>query len=128
MKPLAICILTLALASPAAARADERAHRLTVAGAVLSAAGGSLTATGVGLVTYGQLNPPAPYPSLQPRFCSVEACGSVPGPTNWPLVGGVATLAVGAAALGTGIALVVVGRRAERPSVALSAAALRVRF
>jgi hypothetical protein len=47
---------------------------------------------------------------------------------NPPLIAGAAILTVGAAALGTGIALLVVGKRRERATIALSAGALRIRF
>jgi hypothetical protein len=129
MKPLALFVVMLAvLSGPAAARADEHTHRLTIAGAVLTAVGAAMSIAGAALVTYGELNPPPPYPSAQPLFCAADSCSNVPGPTNGPLVGGVATLAVGTAALGSGIALLVVGKRGERPSVALGPGALRVRF
>lgn len=128
MKPLVACLLAVALSSPIAAHADGRARRLTIAGAVLTAAGGAMTIAGASLVTYGELNPPPPIDVVQPRFCSTDTCGNFPQPTNWPVLAGTATLAIGAAALGSGIALVLVGKRRERPSLVLSAGALRVHF
>ena len=128
MKRLAVCVLALTLSLPVTAHADARPHRLTVAGAVLTAIGAAMAIAGTTLVSYGALNPPAAPNVLQPYFCAVDGCPGLAHPTNAPLIGGAATLAVGAAALGSGIALLVVGKRGERAAVSLTANGLRVRF
>jgi hypothetical protein len=128
MKPLTVCVLVLALSLPVTARADARSHRLTVAGAVLTAVGAAMAIAGTTLVSYGALNPPASPNVFQPYFCAVDGCPGLAHPTNGPLVGGAATLAVGAAALGSGIALLVVGKRSERATLSLAANGVRLRF
>jgi hypothetical protein len=129
MKGLAICVLALTLSLPATARADAHPHRLTVAGALLTAVGGAMAIVGASLVSYGALNPPPPPDVFNPQFCAIDGCNGLPhDSTNGPLVAGAPILALGGAALGSGIALLVVGKRGERASVSLAANGLRVRF
>jgi hypothetical protein len=124
MKRLSIALLLLALGWPVAAHADKRGHRLAVAGVVLTAAGATLAVGGATMVSFFALNPPAI--DVMHSFCG-STCPS-PDSMNPPLIAGAAILTVGAAALGTGIALLVVGKRRERATIALSAGALRIRF
>jgi hypothetical protein len=122
MKPLAIASLLLALFSPIAARADARSHRLAIAGVALTTAGAALTIGGVVSMSYGAIVSPAP---IYLAHSGTNCCGDAP---NYPIIIGGAGLAVGVAALGSGIALLVVGKRHEHASIALGAGALHVRF
>ena len=121
-------VSVLVLGAPATARADARSHRLTVAGAILTAVGAGVAIAGATLLSYGALNPPPPPDVAQPRFCAIDNCSNLPGPANQPLLAGAPLLALGASALGSGVALLVVGKRGERPLVALGASGLAVRF
>ena len=128
MKRMALCLVAITLLLPATARADAHPHRLTVAGAVLTAVGAAMVIAGGSLVAYGALNPPSSPDVFQPQFCAIDGCNGLGRPTNGPLIGGAATLAVGGAALGSGVALLVVGKRGERASVSVAANGLRVHF
>lgn len=104
MKPLAAALLAIALAS-STARADERAHRVAVAGAALTAIGAVIAVGAVAPVSYGAAHVPIDVH----HGCMGDNC--VLFPTNWPLDLGAPLLAIGAVALGSGIALYVVANR-----------------
>jgi hypothetical protein len=126
MRTVALFAALIALSSSAVAD-PTTAHRRVVAGAVLTAIGAATFVAGTASLAYGVANPPLNHAQpLQPAFCTVHGCG-LPTPTNWPLDGGAIALGLGAAALGAGVALVVVGKRGERP-VTVAANGLSVRF
>jgi len=108
MKWPTIALLLLALSWPAPARADERSHQRKIAGIVLTAAGATLTAGGITMVSYFSLYPPFIDVHHGNGMCTTDCSGP---PPNAPLIAGATLLGVGAASLGTGIALLVVASR-----------------
>jgi hypothetical protein len=108
MKSRTVALLLLVLSWPTAARADERSHDRKIAGIVLTAAGATLTVGGITMVSYFSLYPPFIDVHHGNGMCTTDCSGP---PPNAPLIAGATLLGVGAAALGTGIALLVVVKR-----------------